>query len=127
LHLTRFHLKWLVIAYTALIILLSVMPVNSHATSATLNGTHIFRLRLDYLLHAALYIPWVILIWLFTRFSFRSGWLKALTYLAFCLFFAALMEYLQLFVPSRTFNYLDLSSNITGVTLGFLLLLFFKN
>jgi VanZ family protein len=113
--------------YTIGIMVVSVWPINGNSPSFPLNSNHIFHIRLDHLVHAAIFIPWVVVIWLVTRFNFRTVPLRALGILALCLLFAAAMEFVQYFLPYRSFSFYDLLGNGTGVILGFILLLFFKN
>jgi VanZ family protein len=127
LHFSKIQLKWLARAYTIGIILVSVLPVNSKSPSFPLNNNHVFHIRLDHLVHGIIFIPWVVVIWLVTRFNFRTLPLKAAAYLALCLLFAAAMEFVQFFLPYRTFTIYDLLANGVGVVLGFILLLFFRN
>lgn len=42
----------------------------------------------------------------------------ATNYLVFGIFFAILVEYLQQFIPDRSFDYGDMVANITGGTFG---------
>jgi VanZ family protein len=124
---SKIQLKWLACAYTIGIILVSVLPVNSKSPSFPLNSNHLFHIRLDHLVHAIIFIPWVVVIWLVIRFNFRTVPLKATACLALCLLFAAAMEFVQYFLPYRTFSIYDLLANGAGVILGFILLLFFRN
>lgn len=41
--------------------------------------------------------------------------------LVFSFFFPILAEYMQLFVPNRTFDYLDIVANLLGGTFGFVI------
>ncbi|RCR67606.1 VanZ family protein [Larkinella punicea] len=108
--------------YTVCILLLVALPLNGEGQLlGNLNDNYVMEIRLDYLSHALLFIPWVLVGgygWeLHHRNRIRIGlsYLLALTFAAFC-------EYLQLLLPYRTFNINDLVSNALGVTLGFLLL-----
>lgn len=127
MQINKVQLKWFIYAYTMGIMMVSVLPVNSKGSSSPINHQHILSIRLDYLLHGSIYIPWVVVIWFVTRFSFKTAPLKASKYLVFCLLFAVVMEFVQFLLPYRTFSLIDLSSNVSGVILGFILLLFFKN
>jgi VanZ family protein len=106
--------------------MVSVWPTNTKSPTFSLNNNHVLHIRLDHLVHAIIFIPWVVVIWLVTRFNFRTAPLKATACLALCLLFAAAMEFVQYFLPYRTFTIYDLLANGTGVLLGFILLLFFK-
>jgi glycopeptide antibiotics resistance protein len=108
--------------YTVLILLLVALPINGEGQLlGNLNDNYVLEIRLDYLSHALLFIPWVLMggyaweIYQKNRIRIGLSYLLALTFAAFC-------EYLQLLLPYRTFNINDLVSNGLGVTLGFLLL-----
>jgi len=107
--------------------MVSVWPTNTKSPAFPLNNNHILHIRLDHLVHAIIFIPWVVLIWLVTRVNFRTVPLKATIYLILCLLFAAAMEFVQYFLHYRTFTIYDLLANGVGVILGFILLPFFKN
>lgn len=48
------------------------------------------------------------------------------TYLAFGLILAVSTEYLQRYVPQRSFDYLDIVANVTGGTFGMILYVYLK-
>lgn len=97
------------IFYTACIILLTLLPVNG--LHAVLNNTYVIELRLDYLLHALLYIPFI---FLFNKAFQRSFTLAIIT----GLLFATLSEGAQYFLPYRAFNINDLLANNIGIFAG---------
>lgn len=128
LHLSRMDLffrkdfiRKVTLVYTVAILLLVTLPINGDDQFlGNLNDTYILRLRLDYLFHSLLFIPWVVLGaygWEFHNRKKTSVWLAYLG----ALLFSVLCEYVQLPLPYRTFNINDLVSNMLGVTLGFLI------
>lgn len=58
-------IRFLFIGYLLFLFLMAVLPLNS--ASPTLNHTFVIRIRLDYLLHAILFIPWALLYILYFR------------------------------------------------------------
>ncbi len=109
-------------AYTGLILLLVALPLNGEGQLlGKLNDNYVLEIRLDYISHAMLFIPWVV-----TR---HFGWERAPRSFAqfilsfiLSLAFAASCEFLQLLLPYRTFNINDLAANGLSILLGYLLL-----
>lgn len=114
--LTKPRIKSLFFAYTAVIILLAVLPINS--TGSTINHTFIVTIRLDYLLHCAMFLPWMFLMRKFSRTSFQFSISRSSIWILAALIFATLMEILQYYLPYRAFNVNDLLANGLGVLLG---------
>ena len=107
--------KTLLLTYTALILLIVILPVNS-ITDSPMNDTYIIHIRLDYLGHILLFLPCLFLIRLAWPMPFFPLILSGLL-------FATATEGLQYLLPYRTFNSNDLLANLTGVLLGILLLI----
>ncbi|WP_080237091.1 VanZ family protein [Spirosoma rigui] len=109
-------------AYTCLILLLVTLPLNGEdQILGHLNDNYILEVRLDYISHAMLFIPWVL--------SLHFGWERStrgsrqlVLYFIAALIFAGGCEFLQLLLPYRTFNINDLLANGLSVGLGYLLL-----
>jgi VanZ family protein len=111
-------------AYLLTIILLVVLPVNDKHSK--INHTYILSIRLDYILHALMFCPWMFFYELLRPFSFarritKTGWFFA------GLFFAALSELLQYFTPYRALNVKDLLANCTGILLGAVIFMFLES
>ncbi len=72
------------------------------------------KFRIDYFFHVLAFLPW----------AFWGYFLKInnLKWLIIGLCFALTVEGLHYFIPYRTYNNIDLLSNILGVLLGYLLL-----
>lgn len=106
-------LNWLIIIYVLIILALSAAMIN---TKAALNRTYVLSLRLDYLLHALQFIPWMILI--FLRWKEKKGAGFFLLALGAGLLLAAISEVVQLVLPYRSFNSNDLIANCVGLVFG---------
>jgi len=104
----------LTIAWTLLIIYLSVRPGTNE-----LLKKQFLEVRTDYLLHFLAYFAFgsLYVLWRGNRqFEIRSIELAILT--AAAISFSILMEYIQLLIPGRTFNVVDMVYNILGVIGG---------
>ncbi|HWZ22137.1 MAG TPA: hypothetical protein VNW06_05755 [Cytophagaceae bacterium] len=75
---------------------------------------------LDMLFHSSYYfVITLVLCWLFFQH------IKPLFLYTLLLSFSFVLEVVQLGIPGRTFTLLDLTSNLLGITTGFLLFIFF--
>jgi VanZ family protein len=104
----------LTIAWTLMIIYLSVRPGTNE-----LLKKQFLEVRTDYLLHFLAYFAFgsLYVLWRGNRqFEIRSIELAILT--AAAISFSILMEYIQLLIPGRTFNVVDMVYNILGVIGG---------
>ncbi|MFZ4707308.1 MAG: VanZ family protein [Bacteroidales bacterium] len=111
------YLRIIFFAYLLCLILAAVLPINSGSSS--LNNTFIIHIRLDYLAHAILFIPWILLYVL----TFRPANLfDKFTMIGAGLLMAFATEGVQYFLAYRSYNINDLLSNFLGVLLGALLL-----
>jgi hypothetical protein len=101
--------------WSAAILLVSISP-GAGVGSAIIGD---YRFRLDYPLHALAFVPLPVLSWIHLgwsrNFLDQSGFRISII---FCFLLAIVAESLQIFVPTRTFNPLDIISNSTGVVLG---------
>jgi len=111
----------LFVVYTIFLLLLAVLPINS--SGSTINHTYIVTVRLDYLLHFAMLLPWMFLLWKTAGVSFKSNLRKTFLYILLGLVFAVATETIQYFLPYRAFNINDLLANSLGVIAGSLLFL----
>jgi glycopeptide antibiotics resistance protein len=103
------YFKKLFVTYTIFILLLVVLPLNG--INSVLNVTYIIEIRLDYLLHAAIFIPFI--------FVLRKAWpVKLFSALLYGILFATFGEGIQYFLPYRSFNINDLLANNLGIILG---------
>jgi glycopeptide antibiotics resistance protein len=111
------YYKILFYTYTVLIVLLVVLPINSD-TSSSMNNLFVVRIRLDYLLHFIVFLPWVFLLRKISKENFRTAPVKTLGLILLGLLFATSTELVQYFLAYRAFNINDLIANSLGVLLG---------
>ena len=78
-----------------------------------------YSFRVDYLLHALAFLPLPVIAWMASGaavHSVRSPRFR--TYTAIAVLLAIASECLQLAVPGRSFNWLDILSNLGGLAAG---------
>ncbi|MCB2219458.1 MAG: VanZ family protein [Bacteroidetes bacterium] len=102
--------------YTIVLILLAILPINSSGNS--INHTYVVSIRLDYVLHFAIFIPWMFLLWKSSGISFKKDSTLAFLIIIASLAFSMVNEGIQYFLPYRAFNINDLLANGLGVSLG---------
>ncbi len=109
-------LNWLIIGYWSLVLFLSVISMNG---SNGLNSSKMLGFRADYLVHVLLFVPWMILAkWRWNGIAGKSiFWLA----LGLGIVFAGISEVIQIVVPYRTFNVMDLAANCLGIVVGALI------
>lgn len=107
--------------YSLLIILLVTLPINGEDQFlGHLNDIYVVRIRLDYLSHFVLFVPWVFLAFgAFGLTRYKMGF-RMVTITGMLLFGLA-SEAIQYFLPYRTFNINDLVANVIGIHLGILI------
>jgi len=96
------------------------MPIGS-GTGVALNELEIGSVRADYLLHTVVFLPWMILVWLYLNaknISGRQRFNHAIRWFYAGLFLAVFSEGIQYWLPYRAFNPLDLIFNVSGVVVG---------
>jgi VanZ family protein len=108
--------KILLFSYSILLVLLAILPINGEGSA--INHTFVVSVRLDYLIHFAVFIPWVFLAQMTYSLSFKNYPKKTLTWLFYGILFATANEAIQYFIPWRAYNINDLVSNFIGVLLG---------
>jgi VanZ family protein len=111
---------------------ISMLVVAFLPVAGQINRIHIginpFKLRLDYVLHFVVYFCiclYYILGSLNDIYIFRKNCL--LKYMLIVSFLAIVSEFFQLWVPSRSFNIYDFISNFSGLLVGFIVIIAFKN
>ncbi len=110
--------RYLFFAYLVVVIGISVIPIGN---SGSLDSVTVLDLlRLDYLLHALAFIPLVPL-WRLC-FPGHSWWLV----ITGGIILASCCEWIQFWLPYRSYNINDLAGNIAGVLLGFIVAWWFK-
>lgn len=105
----------LLVFYFAAIILGSVSP--SLDTAAL--GLNYFQFRTDYILHVLAFLVIPVLSFIASGMNCMSHQWKVLLLFGVILAFGA--EFLQLLVPSRTFNPLDILANLFGLSFGIII------
>lgn len=114
---------WLIlfIFWTLLIISTSMIPYSGVSGEPGSSG-----FRWDYLEHFLAYFAFgsLYILWRSDRnFTIRKLELALLFTLATC--FSILTEYIQIFIPGRAFNYIDVLYNLAGVISSILLIYFY--
>ncbi len=100
--------------YVVFLFALAVLPINGK-DSAAINNTYVLpELRLDYLLHSLLLVPWMPI----RVFYAETNRLKELVWLVCGVFLGITTEVVQYFLTYRTFNVIDLAANLLGVFIG---------
>jgi glycopeptide antibiotics resistance protein len=109
-------MRWfLVTGYILFVIGLHVVPMGG---AATLSSTGVGPLRADYLLHLVIFFPWMFFLPCQPKMSKVSVHRKWWGWLGLGIMLAAGAEVLQLWVPYRTFNPVDVVFNMAGVVVG---------
>ena len=102
-----------------MVFLLCILPVNGERSSV--NQVFIIHIRLDYWIHAVMFVPWMGLAILRYRgigsVAGRPSLLNVMIFVSGILF-AFFCESVQYFTTWRTFNINDLIANFFGVLLG---------
>lgn len=114
---------WLFLGWVVAIIAFSVIPISKEWRALYKNKF----VREDYLLHFLVFFLGYLLYRLNAREAVdqrSSLWPRAL--LIFILVIAFLSEYVQLWIPSRTFNWYDMLVNYSGIAFGMAVLIVFR-
>jgi VanZ family protein len=109
------YYRILFFTYTALLVVVAFLPINS---TETVNNIFIISMRMDYILHFVLFLPWVFLLRMVTNKTFKTAPYKTLALIFLGVLFAFSTEFVQYFLSYRTFNINDLIANGLGVVLG---------
>lgn len=107
------------VIYFVVLAVVTVIPLGGVSTS--LSGTEVLNLRMDYLLHALVFLPLVPL-WKFSKPS-HPLWVIVITGIGV----AALAEISHMWIPYRAYNINDLLGNVLGALLGWPLYLLARN
>lgn len=115
--LSKIEIRYLFYLYIFTAFFLHVIPTGS----IPLDDYDIGELRLDYLLHTLIFLPWMVLVRLQTINESQDLHIrKIVLWLTAGLVFAAFCESIQILIPFRSFNPLDLIFNLSGILLGLL-------
>ncbi|HOX77095.1 MAG TPA: VanZ family protein [Bacteroidales bacterium] len=115
-------MKIILILYTIIIVLLAILPINNG--NGFLNDNFILSFRLDYIAHFAIFIPWMLISWLFYASWESRTLLRIFGWILLGLILAVATEFVQYLLPYRAFNINDLAANVLGVMLGGLFFIF---
>ncbi|MFI3263721.1 MAG: VanZ family protein [Rikenellaceae bacterium] len=96
------------IVYLLALSLLLLIAIPLEGGSEGVNDTYVIGLRGDYLIHAVIYLPWMLL----CSEKFTSLWFVV------GIMTAAVLEFLQMLLPYRSFNINDLIAGVLGVSLS---------
>ena len=112
----------ILIAYVVVILVLHVIPTGG--TGVALNRMEIGELRADYLVHSALFLPWMPLVLIYLRSGSPVPASKPhiACWLMLGLVIAFVAEGAQYWIPYRSFNPMDVIFNKIGVLAGSLAL-----
>lgn len=111
-------INWFFSIYTTLIILLYVLPINSSESEFNLNDVFVVSIRLDYLAHFVIFIPWMFLWKKNTKMSFKKNAGRTIWFITVGLLLAFGLELIQYYLPYRAFNINDLIANGIGIGIG---------
>ena len=108
------YLRFIFFNYLISLFIIAVLPLNSTSESALVD-VFVVNIRLDHLLHAILFLPWVFLYLL----NFRvAGLFDKLIMVGAGLLMAFATEGVQYFLTYRSYNINDLLANWLGVLIG---------
>ncbi len=104
------YLSVLFVLYAVTVLLLNVLPLS---VAKKLNEVHFLEFRADYLVHLLIFLPWSLFQFLF----FRK---RKIVWFFIGLVFAVSIEFVQYYLPYRSFNPYDLLFNVMGLCLSYL-------
>ena len=112
--------RWLLWGWLILVLVLNVVPLGNE-TNRGLSGNKIFQFRLDYVVHS---LTFLVFAWIWVLGKIKDVcWFESYEVLKFggIVFVSAMgVELIQIFVPYRTFNPMDMMANIFGAILTML-------
>jgi VanZ family protein len=109
--------KWLFYGYTVLVVVLSVIPF-SGIVQEPMNETHVVTIRLDYLVHSAVFFVWGLIGWWYCKKTAKR--LSLLFEVGVVM--AVGTEYAQRWIPWRGYNVNDVIGNVSGVLLAYVVI-----
>lgn len=115
-------LKKVFFIYILIVFLLILLPINGKESK--INHTYILKVRLDYIFHVLLFLPWMFFYLFIKQFNFgnyfnRFNWF--ILGLVFCIF----AEFLQYYIPYRSFNLKDMAANCLGVVVSLIMFILY--
>ena len=116
--------KWLFCGWLIIVLTTNVIPLGNDINKII--HKPVFKFRLDYLIHFCSFLIFIPLYFIEVR---RGGPFfskkPVLKYMLIVGSSAILFESIQYFLPYRTFNPMDLISNLTGAIIGTIIISFF--
>ena len=101
--------------YTVLLIVVAVLPLGG---DNAINNMFVISIRMDYILHFVIFLPWVFLLRMVSNKTFKTAPYKTVTLILLGVLFAFSTEFVQYFLTYRAFNINDLLANGLGVVMG---------
>jgi VanZ family protein len=112
--------KWLFWGWLIMVLVLNVVPLGNE-TNRSLSGNKIYQYRMDYVVHS---LTFLVFAWIWVLGKIKNVcWFKSYEVLKFggIVFISALgLELLQILIPYRTFNPMDMMANLIGAILTML-------
>lgn len=122
MRLAKKYQNWIIAGYIIALILLSIVSFNGDLAP---NKKHWVGIRTDYIIHTLFFVPWMVLANL--RWNQPNKW-KIFCYLfGIGAIMAAGSEFVQLMIPKKTFNPIDLAANGVGIVLGAIVWILFAS
>ncbi len=114
-------LNWI---WLACLVLFNVIPLGND-TNQSLSSNRLFIFRLDYLAHAIMILcfAWIWVLGKVKALRFFARW-ELMKYSVIILCAVIGLEFLQLLVPWRTFNPVDMYYNLIGAVMAILICMF---
>ncbi|HNX03725.1 MAG TPA: VanZ family protein, partial [Candidatus Cloacimonas sp.] len=115
-------IKWLFWGWLIVVLVINVVPLGNELNRDLTAKRFIF--RLDYVVHSLTFLAFA-WIWVFGKIK-NVRWYKSYEVLKFCgiVFVSAIgVELLQIIIPYRTFNPMDMMANLFGAILCILFIL----
>jgi len=115
--------EWLFWGWLIIVVVFNVIPLGKE-TNRSLSGNKIYQFRLDYVVHS---LTFLVFAWIWVLGKIKNVcWFEGNEVLKFggiVFVFAMGLELLQIFIPYRTFNPMDMIANIVGALLAMLFIL----
>ena len=113
-------MKLLFWGWLILVVILNVVPLENE-TNRSLSSNKIFQFRLDYVVHS---LSFLVFAWIWVLGKIKDVcWFESYEVLKFggiIFVWVVGIELLQIFVPYRTFNPMDMMANLFGAILAML-------
>jgi len=116
--------EWLFWGWLIIVVVFNVIPLGKE-TNRSLSGNKIYQFRLDYVVHSLTFLVFA-WIWVLGKIM-NVCWFEGNEVLKFggIVFISALgLELLQIIIPYRTFNPMDMIANLFGAILTMLCIFF---